>query len=48
MGPHNFKADVAEVFVVLGVAQPTVDDAMTTNECFAPVDDDELAMIAVV
>ena len=36
------------MFAVLGVAQPTVYDAMTTHEGFTPVDDDELAMVAVV
>ena len=34
--------------MVLGVAEPGVDDAMTANEGFAPVDHTQLAVVAVV
>ena len=43
--PH---AHVGIVLAVLRVSQPLVDDAVTADEGLAPIDDDHLAVVAVV
>jgi hypothetical protein len=48
MGPVEVKADVGEVLVIFGVAQPAVDDAVAADEGFAAIDHDDLAVVAVV
>jgi hypothetical protein len=47
-GAAKPDADVGEVLLVLGVAEPGVDDAVSADECGATVDDDDLAVIALV
>src|SRR5689334_22784494 len=42
------RGDVAEVLLVLRRAEPVVGDAMPADPARAPVDDDDLSMIAIV
>jgi hypothetical protein len=46
--PFHPRADVAEVLLVLRLPQPVVGEAMSAHVRDAPVDDEDLAVIAIV
>ena len=47
-GPADPHGEIAHVLLVLGVAEPGVDDAVTSNQGDAAVEHHELAMVALV
>ena len=47
-GPADPHGEIAHVLLVLGIAEPRVDDAVTSNQGDAAVEHRELAMVALV